>query len=150
MLRPDIARRAQPSHNAPYLSCLAGPASGKACCVAASRTADLDPEVIHERARALLDARAAAILPLAAARRSRHAKRAELEAAERTEVDAYREAERAGWTPQELKELGFEAPEKRPRGRPRRSQPAPVRRATPQAAAVEARPGGGDAADGDD
>lgn len=118
-------------------------------CVAASPKQDLDPEVVRERARAMLDERAAAVVPLATARQVRLNKRAELDEAERAESVAHAAALHAGWTAEELKELGFDTPERRPRGRPRlarssapRSRAAAQRQRAPARGATEQGAGG--------
>ena len=71
------------------------------------------------------------------------AKRAELDTIEREEGAAYAAALSAGCTPQELRSLGFDAPQRRPRGRPRSTANRRAR-PTPRAAKdAESSPAGG-------
>ena len=104
----------------------------------AGMSTHLDPQVIEQRVRALLDNRIAAVRKLGPAHQATLDKREELEAAEREEAAVYAEALRAGWSPDELKQVGFEQPGKRAPGRPRRARTSAQRSrtATPDAAAA--------------
>jgi len=77
---------------------------------------------VESAARDLLEHRIAAVRALAKARQLRLDKRAELDAAEREDAAAFAAAERAGWTPDELKRVGLDAPDRRLPGRPRRTR----------------------------
>ncbi len=81
---------------------------------------------VETAARALLDGKVAAVRDLAHARQLRNDKRAELDDAERADATAYAAAERAGWTADELRKVGLDAPNRKAPGRPRRArQPQP-------------------------
>lgn len=79
----------------------------------------LDTDRIEAAARALLDDKVTAVRALAQARRRREDARAALTEAEREDTAAYTGALRAGWTADELKRVGLDAPGKRTPGRPR-------------------------------
>lgn len=83
-------------------------------------------ETAMAKARQLLDQRVEAVQPLAEAYAKLTAARAAVTAAEQAAATAYRNAEKAGWTDNELKAVGFDAPTRRAPGRP----PGPKRTAT--------------------
>lgn len=83
---------------------------------------DLDTQALEQRARALLDDRITAVRALAKARKSMFDKRDALAAAEREDAAAYQAAVRAGWTDDELKKVGFDAPTRKAPGRARRTR----------------------------
>ncbi|MFC6853905.1 hypothetical protein [Aquipuribacter hungaricus] len=85
-------------------------------------SARLDTDRIEVAARALLDDKITAVRGLAAARQAREDARAGLAAAERHDAAAYTAALRAGWTTDELKRVGLDAPTSRAPGRPRGTQ----------------------------
>ncbi|MFC3687311.1 hypothetical protein [Aquipuribacter hungaricus] len=82
-------------------------------------TPRLDTDRIQAAARALLDDKVKAVRVLAHARQAREDARAALEQAERADTAAYTAALRDGWTADELKRVGLDAPTKRAPGRPR-------------------------------
>lgn len=96
--------------------------------------ADLGADEAVERARQLLDPRFGSIRTLADRRAALADARRVIDEAEVADAQAYAEALRAGWSETDLKAVGFDAPERRLPGRPRRN-----RRQTS---------GAGDAADG--
>lgn len=75
----------------------------------------LDTTSVETAARQLLDSRIQAVHTLAQARQNRDAKRVELAEAERADTAA----QRAGWTPDELRKVGLDAPARRSPDRPR-------------------------------
>ena len=87
-------------------------------------TDSLDTDRIEAAARALLDGKVAAVRTLAHARQAREDARAALADAERVDAAAYAAALRAGWTTDELKRVGLDAPTKHATGRPRTSRAA--------------------------
>jgi hypothetical protein len=103
-----------------------------------SQTADTHN--VEAAARELLESRIAAIRKLAGITVRRDQAREQLAALDREAAAGYAAAQAAGWTPAELKKLGYAAPPPRPRGRPRGGQaPAPARQhQEPPAAAGEA------------
>lgn len=82
-------------------------------------TTSLDTDRIAAAARALLDDKVTAVRTLAEARQKREDARTALSDAERGDTTAYTAALKAGWTADELKRVGLEAPTKRAPGRPR-------------------------------
>lgn len=84
-------------------------------------THDATPDDIETAARALLEARMDSVRHLAATQQQRREQQAALETAEREDADAYAQATRNGWSDDELKKLGFEAPG-RATARPRRAR----------------------------
>lgn len=74
----------------------------------------------RSRRQRLLNQRIDAIRVLAKARQARTDAQAQLEDAERTDAAAYTAGQRAGWTTDELRKVGFEEPRRRTPGRPRR------------------------------
>lgn len=85
-------------------------------------TADSTTAHVETAARALLDKRIDAVRALATARQLRNDKRAELADTERADTAAYAAAQRAGWTTEELKQVGLDEPTRRSPGRPRRAR----------------------------
>ena len=77
------------------------------------------PDTVEDAARALLDERMHAVRDLAGTRTALSTHRASLTDLERADAAAYAAATRAGWSTDELKRLGFDAPTRRPPGRPR-------------------------------
>ncbi|WP_380163360.1 hypothetical protein [Jannaschia sp. R86511] len=82
-------------------------------------TTSLDTDRIAAAARALLDDKVTAVRTLAEARQKREDARSALSDAERGDTTAYTAALKAGWTTDELKRVGLDAPSKRAPGRPR-------------------------------
>jgi len=86
----------------------------------------VDHQAVEQRARALLEDRIVAVRTLATARQHQldtHARvREELDSADRADAAAYAAALRAGWTDDELKNVGFDAPTRKTPGRPRRTR----------------------------
>lgn len=80
----------------------------------------IDTTAVETAARALLDDKIQAVRDLAHARQARTDKQAELDQAERADAAAWAAAERAGWTPDELRRLGLDTPTRKTPGRPRR------------------------------
>ncbi|WP_435137808.1 hypothetical protein [Actinacidiphila sp. bgisy144] len=70
----------------------------------------------------LLTSRVEAIRPVAAALAERNRIRALLHEAEKVYGAAYSAAQGAGWSTDELKQMGAEEPARRPQGRPRSSR----------------------------
>lgn len=83
---------------------------------------DLGPDEAVERARQLLDPRFGSIRNLADRRAALTEARRVLNDAEVADAQAYAEALRAGWSEADLKAVGFDAPERRLPGRPRRAR----------------------------
>lgn len=73
---------------------------------------------IVQQAEELNQARMNAVRPLAAVLARRKQLQAELAATDEEYGKTYAEAERNGWTAEELKDIGAEEPVRRPRGRP--------------------------------
>ena len=89
-------------------------------------TSSLNTEHIETAARALLDDRVSAVRTLVKTRQSLADHKAKVDTAERAAAAAYAAAQRAGWTPDELKKLGLDSPHRKTPGRPRRiRQPEP-------------------------
>ncbi len=92
-------------------------------------------------AKELLATRMNVIPPLADAIAERKRLQALLDATEKTYGAAYADAAAAGWTPEELRQMGADEPTRRPQGRPkgartqRRTRPA-----APTAPAASATP----------
>ena len=87
----------------------------------------LDSDKIETAARALLDEKVAAVRTLVETRQKREDARAAMSSAERADAAAYTAAVRAGWTTDELKSVGLDAPTKRTPGRPRATtRPSPT------------------------
>jgi len=82
--------------------------------------ADIDPDTAGETARQLLDTRITAVRELAARRADLTHARDNVTTAERADTAAWANAEKAGWTETELRQVGFPAPGRRPPGRPRK------------------------------
>ncbi len=87
------------------------------------QTMTIDTTHIEAAARALLDDKIGAVRDLAATRQTVADRRAQLDEAERADTTAYAAAQRAGWTPEELKKVGLDAPTRKAPGRPRRTRP---------------------------
>jgi hypothetical protein len=83
---------------------------------------DLGPDEAVERARQLLDPRFGSIRQLADRRAALTEARRVIDEAEVADAQAYAEALRAGWSEADLKAVGFDAPERRLPGRPRRNR----------------------------
>ena len=86
---------------------------------------DPGPDEAVERARQLLDPRFGAIRSLADRRAALAEARRVIDEAEVADAQAYAEALRAGWSEADLKAVGFDAPERRLPGRPRRNRKQP-------------------------
>jgi hypothetical protein len=84
--------------------------------------ADLGADEAVERARQLLDPRFGSIRTLADRRAALADARRVIAEAEVADAQAYAEALRAGWSETDLKAVGFDAPERRLPGRPRRNR----------------------------
>lgn len=84
--------------------------------------ADLGADEAVERARQLLDPRFGSIRTLADRRAALADARRVIDEAEVADAQAYAEALRAGWSEADLKAVGFDAPERRLPGRPRRGR----------------------------
>jgi len=80
---------------------------------------EITAQAAMDKARKLLDARVDAVRPLAEAYANLTSVRAAVTDAEQAAALAYRDAEKAGWTADELKAVGFDAPSRRAPGRPR-------------------------------
>ncbi|MFF2572725.1 hypothetical protein [Streptomyces sp. NPDC058084] len=74
---------------------------------------------ILQRSEAIQAARSAAIVPLAEVLGQREELLRQVAALDEPYGKAYAEAEAAGWTTEELTEIGAEEPAKRPKGRPK-------------------------------
>ena len=74
---------------------------------------------VEAAARALLDDKVQAVRALARSRQQRDTARAAALVAERDDASAWAAALRAGWTADELRRVGLEAPATRLPGRPR-------------------------------
>ncbi len=83
-------------------------------------TTNLSPDAAAEAAQRLLNDRVDAVRTLAKARQQRIDARAQLDEAERADAIAYAAAQRAGWSTDELRKVGFEEPGRKAPGRPRR------------------------------
>lgn len=81
-------------------------------------TTTLSPDDAAAAATRLLDDRVDAIRTLAAARQARNDARAQLDEQERADAAAFAAARRAGWTPEELRKVGFDEPDRKTPGRP--------------------------------
>jgi len=84
--------------------------------------AELAADEAVERARQLLDPRFGSIRSLADRRAALADARRLIDEAEVADAQAYAEALRAGWSEADLKAVGFDAPERRLPGRPRRNR----------------------------
>ena len=82
-------------------------------------TTTLTPDAAEAAAQKLLSDRVKAVRVLAETRQNRTIARAQLDEAERADAAAYAAAQRAGWTPEELRKLGLEESNRRVPGRPR-------------------------------
>ncbi len=82
--------------------------------------ADTDPDTAEKTARQLLDTRITAVRELAARRADLTHARDNVTAAERADTTAWANAEKAGWTETDLRQVGFTAPTRRAPGRPRK------------------------------
>jgi len=84
--------------------------------------ADIDPDTdtAEKTARQLLDTRITAVRELAARRADLTHARDNVTTAERADTAAWANAEKAGWTETELRQVGFPAPGRRPPARPRK------------------------------
>ncbi|GAA2105597.1 hypothetical protein GCM10009801_81760 [Streptomyces albiaxialis] len=85
-----------------------------------TESAEDSTAAIVQRAEKLNQSRMEAIRPLADMLARRTKLREELEATDAEYGRLYVEAERNGWTPDELNNMGAEAPTRRPRGRPKK------------------------------
>ncbi|MEV7535434.1 hypothetical protein [Streptomyces hydrogenans] len=104
---------------------------------------------ILQRMEAALAARAEAIKPLAEIQDERAVLLRQLAALDEPYGKAYADAETAGWTAEELTELGIAEPIKRPKGRPRSRRPVSTKKnpqETASPAAVPAQDSTGSAA----
>jgi len=107
--------------SAPVLLC--GPSSVGSSSVRVATVkpmADIDPDTAEKTARQLLDTRITAVRELAARRADLTHARDNVTTAERADTAAWANAEKAGWTETELRQVGFPAPGRRPPGRPRK------------------------------
>jgi hypothetical protein len=78
---------------------------------------------VELEARSLLNARIEVVRALARTRQAVTDAKTHLALAERADAQAYAEAERAGWTPDELRRIGLPPPARRRPGRPRGQSP---------------------------
>ncbi|MDP9394138.1 MAG: hypothetical protein M3Q27_07725 [Actinomycetota bacterium] len=103
-------------------------------------TTNLTPDAAADAAQRLLNDRVDAVRALAKARQQRNDARAHLDEAERADAAAYAAAQRAGWSAEELRKVGFEEPDRKAPGRPRRArrQRATDRAAQPRTSDAEA------------
>lgn len=85
-------------------------------------TTSLSPDAAAEAAQRLLNDRVDAVRALAKTRQQRNDARVQLDEAERADSASYAAAQRAGWTPEELRKVGFDEPERRAPGRPRKQR----------------------------
>lgn len=81
-------------------------------------TARLDPAAARAAAQQLYDERMTAVDALVAATNAARDLADQLITAERAAARAYADAQRAGWTSEDLKRIGLDAPTRRPPGRP--------------------------------
>lgn len=111
-------------------------------------TTTLDTDRIAAAARALLDDKVTAVRTLAEARQKRENAKSALTDAERGDAAAYAAALKAGWTADELKRVGLDAPTRRTPGRPRnaRRSTATSTSTTPTPASASASASDGSAA----
>jgi hypothetical protein len=84
-------------------------------------TTSPSPDAAAEAAQRLLNDRVDAVRALAKSRQARNDVRAQLDEAERADAAAYAAAQRAGWTAEELRKVGFDEASRKPVGRPRRA-----------------------------
>ncbi|GED11311.1 hypothetical protein [Cellulosimicrobium cellulans] len=84
---------------------------------------ELDLEAAESKARELLDARISSVRGLVRAAQAEAEVRAQMQAAAREHAKAYAAAIGDGWTPDELRKLGLQDPERSARS-PRRSSAA--------------------------
>ena len=96
---------------------------------------ELDLEAAETKARELLDARISSVRGLVHAAQAEAEVRAQMQAAEREHARAYAAAVGDGWTPDELRKLGLQDPERKARTPRRRS--ASVRSAAGADAAAD-------------
>jgi hypothetical protein len=85
-------------------------------------TSSLTPDAAAEAAQRLLNDRVDAVRALAKTRQQRNDARAQLDEAERADAAAFSAAQRAGWTSEELRKVGFDDPQRRGPGRPRKQR----------------------------
>ncbi|RJK92505.1 hypothetical protein [Vallicoccus soli] len=85
-------------------------------------TTNLSPDAVADAAQRLLNDRINAVRALAEARQARNDARAQLDEAERADAAAYAAAQRAGWSTDELRKVGFDEPTRKAPGRPRRQR----------------------------
>ncbi|GGY71142.1 hypothetical protein GCM10010363_60370 [Streptomyces omiyaensis] len=95
---------------------------------------------ILQRMQAALAARAEAIEPLAQIQDERAELLRQIAALDEPYGKAYADAEAAGWTVEELTELGIGEPARRPKGRPRSRRPVTAKKSTPATASPAAVP----------
>lgn len=81
----------------------------------------MDAQTTEQRARELLDSRISSVRELVKARQHVHEVREQISEAEMADVKAYRAALADGWTPDELRKLGLDEPDKPKRVRRRAS-----------------------------
>lgn len=81
-------------------------------------TARLDPAAARAAAQQLYDERMTAVDTLVAATNAARELADQLTTAERAVARAYADAQRAGWTDEDLKRIGLEVPTRRAPGRP--------------------------------
>lgn len=90
----------------------------------------LDAQTTESKARALLDNRINSVRALVTARQALDDLRAQIADAETADVKAYRAALSDGWSPDELRKLGLDEPEKKQRTRRRANAPKTTPTAT--------------------
>ncbi|OII64315.1 hypothetical protein BJP40_00150 [Streptomyces sp. CC53] len=91
-----------------------------------------DPQSpILATAQELLATRMRVIAPLADAIAERKRLQELIDAVEKTYGVAYADAQAAGWTPEELRQMGADEPTRRPQGRPRTRRPRATAATTP-------------------
>lgn len=85
---------------------------------------ELDLEAAESKARELLDARISSVRGLVRAAQAEADVRVQMQTAEREHARAYAAAINDGWTPDELRKLGLQDPERKARAPRRRSASA--------------------------
>lgn len=99
-------------------------------------TQTLDSDAVTAAARRILDQRVTVVRNLVESRQRLIDARTALTEAERADTKAYDNCERAGWTADELRQVGLDAPTTRRPGRPKRGSAKPHRAAAETTAEV--------------
>ena len=90
----------------------------------------LDPHTTESKARELLDNRIGSVRTLVTTRQALHDLREQIATAETDDVKAYNAALRDGWSPEELRKLGLDQPDKMQRVRRRAAARKPTQSET--------------------